>query len=513
MNLHDVVPLVDGSMLSCYTASIAEYMERSGIDHHIAIGTQLFLGIDTSNANELRLGFVHYHTPLRGDVSTHALPLRSVKATAIHSSIQRITDEIEQHRCVIIAGDAYYLPWAVNRGRRHVSHWFLLDGITDQGKKVHVVDALSFTSREGTQTPFVGWIDRASLAEVAYTDLPSNAIHESRRRFVFGDIGDIEYPPNPGYQWFEALTRPHAKPDIPEIALPLLSATCLYHSGQKERRDLSKPSWVSGVDAFEYLARFLEANLNNPVVYSIKDDLWVASRSRRLFATTLAKLAEELRNRSMMALAGWCEEEIIPKWTTLIQIIEFCEQRLQRGHAAASLPIALLHEIGNSERRLIERLDVAVSGGGHANLTAKYDRTTGSAPKAVQGDEFGGREGSGAFLQGGVAHPGIESTYCRRASLTAEDEQRIDVIWEEVTGSGIADVCDNFFTHGGDSLKAVQLLARLCDTYLVEIPMRAFLESPTKSTLMYLIDLVRWGGAPQRAEIDSSTDQREVIEL
>ena len=62
-------------------------------------------------------------------------------------------------------------------------------------------------------------------------------------------------------------------------------------------------------------------------------------------------------------------------------------------------------------------------------------------------------------------------------------EEAIAEIWTELLGGEPVGAHDNFFEHGGHSLLAIQLLARLRQTFDVEAPLRDFLEEPTVSRL------------------------------
>ncbi len=52
-------------------------------------------------------------------------------------------------------------------------------------------------------------------------------------------------------------------------------------------------------------------------------------------------------------------------------------------------------------------------------------------------------------------------------------------MWREVLGVERIGVHDSFFDLGGHSLKATRVLARVRDTFQVELPVRALLEAPT----------------------------------
>ncbi len=62
-------------------------------------------------------------------------------------------------------------------------------------------------------------------------------------------------------------------------------------------------------------------------------------------------------------------------------------------------------------------------------------------------------------------------------------EEVLCSLWGEVLGAEQAGVSDQFFEVGGHSLLATQLLARVRETFLVELPLRAFFDAPTVAGL------------------------------
>jgi amino acid adenylation domain-containing protein len=58
-------------------------------------------------------------------------------------------------------------------------------------------------------------------------------------------------------------------------------------------------------------------------------------------------------------------------------------------------------------------------------------------------------------------------------------EKKLAEIWIEVLGMERVGVEDNFFALGGDSLRVVQVIARVRGTLRIDLPLRMFFESPT----------------------------------
>jgi acyl carrier protein len=66
-------------------------------------------------------------------------------------------------------------------------------------------------------------------------------------------------------------------------------------------------------------------------------------------------------------------------------------------------------------------------------------------------------------------------------------EQVLLGIWAEVLGIETISVHDNFFDLGGHSLSAIQVIARLQESFDVELPVASLFESPTIAELAALI--------------------------
>jgi thioesterase domain-containing protein/acyl carrier protein len=62
-------------------------------------------------------------------------------------------------------------------------------------------------------------------------------------------------------------------------------------------------------------------------------------------------------------------------------------------------------------------------------------------------------------------------------------EKRLQTIWHSVLGDGAAGVRDNFFALGGDSLRAVALLAQVERAFGKRVPEATFLQAPTIEAL------------------------------
>jgi amino acid adenylation domain-containing protein len=73
-------------------------------------------------------------------------------------------------------------------------------------------------------------------------------------------------------------------------------------------------------------------------------------------------------------------------------------------------------------------------------------------------------------------------------------EELVAEIWRQVLNVPQVGAADNFFHLGGHSLLATQVTARLRDELRIEIPLRAFFETPTVAGIAAQIDARRRGG-------------------
>jgi amino acid adenylation domain-containing protein len=99
-------------------------------------------------------------------------------------------------------------------------------------------------------------------------------------------------------------------------------------------------------------------------------------------------------------------------------------------------------------------------------------------------------------------------------------EEQLCAIWAQLLGVSPVGIRHNFFQIGGDSLHAVQLMARVRDRFQVDVPLRSLFQESTVEKLAKLVARQRTAGSPQpgpvvkkaKRRVVRLTDQGEVLE-
>lgn len=90
--------------------------------------------------------------------------------------------------------------------------------------------------------------------------------------------------------------------------------------------------------------------------------------------------------------------------------------------------------------------------------------------------------------------------------LTSSVEAAVAQVWAEVLGREEVGASENFFDLGGDSLRAMEVIALLREALGVELPLIAFFEDPTVSHLSAVIRGLQTDGPVTSAAVSSTSD-------
>ena len=90
------------------------------------------------------------------------------------------------------------------------------------------------------------------------------------------------------------------------------------------------------------------------------------------------------------------------------------------------------------------------------------------------------------------------------------EEEKLVQVWEETLERRPVGIHDNFFSIGGDSLLAVQLLARTNDAFQVEVPLRRLFELPTVAQLAPIMAQLKEAGGRRKPAIKRISREGEL---
>jgi acyl carrier protein len=93
-----------------------------------------------------------------------------------------------------------------------------------------------------------------------------------------------------------------------------------------------------------------------------------------------------------------------------------------------------------------------------------------------------------------------------------EIEQTLVELWQNVLGIGQIGILDDFFELGGHSLLATQLISRIREKLMVELPLAHLFESPTIASLAEYITIKHLAKQTfQVSETLASEDEEGVL--
>jgi amino acid adenylation domain-containing protein len=113
---------------------------------------------------------------------------------------------------------------------------------------------------------------------------------------------------------------------------------------------------------------------------------------------------------------------------------------------------------------------------------------------------------NGKVDRGRLANPAWLALQQERTNMVAPrdaTEERLAGIWSDLLNVRELSVHDSFFTLGGNSLMVTQVVARISETFGVELPLRSVYQAPT---IAGLAAVVRAGGVVANQEIDLAAE-------
>jgi amino acid adenylation domain-containing protein len=95
----------------------------------------------------------------------------------------------------------------------------------------------------------------------------------------------------------------------------------------------------------------------------------------------------------------------------------------------------------------------------------------------------------------------------------SSSEALVVAVFNEALQRSDVGVFDNFFDLGGHSLMAARVMANLCETARVDLPLRNLFDRPTPEQLAIAIDAISWTAASSAPLAVASQGEREEIEV
>jgi acyl carrier protein len=92
-------------------------------------------------------------------------------------------------------------------------------------------------------------------------------------------------------------------------------------------------------------------------------------------------------------------------------------------------------------------------------------------------------------------------------------EKLLARIWAEILELEKIGIHDNFFALGGHSLKATQVMSRLCAAFQLKLALRSLFESPTVASLAERIETLVWARENHQPASAGKSNGREDITL
>ncbi len=111
--------------------------------------------------------------------------------------------------------------------------------------------------------------------------------------------------------------------------------------------------------------------------------------------------------------------------------------------------------------------------------------------------------------------PSYARPLVKTAYVAPRNEIEVSVvnIWQELLGIKEVGIHDNFFELGGHSLLGTMMIARLKETFEMAFSLDHLFEYPTPSELGDRIKAMKWARSSSVNPQDSTSDEREILEL
>jgi hypothetical protein len=334
---------IPGHLLSCYTSSVASYLAVLGLDPHVPLGSQWFVGVNGDARDPATVEVRHHHTPLLGDGSRYRVDLRARRSASCREAHELIVAEVKRTGAAIAIVDTERLPWLVTYGKASAPHWIVVNDVDVHGA-LHVVDLFEWIDETGEQRAHDGWVAAAELECFAYPPaLERDPRYRSRERLAFGE--PLAPPPAPAddaptWRWFECVGRTDGEASEQQLADRLWARSC----GAAERERIAGE--LADGDAIGRLTDVLDASLDSPAAYALRNDMWVIGRTRELFLEQLVATPPTwLDEGAARSLASGLGAEVVWLWQTISRQLYYSSVMVGYGKPARRTVVEVLREV------------------------------------------------------------------------------------------------------------------------------------------------------------------------
>lgn len=312
---------VDSALLDCIDDNLAVLLGHTGVeDVRTPFACQWHFAFDPEGARPLRLA----RTPVEELIARHS-GARIVTGTL---DARPLAETCAAHAAagtpLLLFGDAFLMPWLPYFAREHMEHSFIVDGASDDGLFVHVVDAYANRTAWGEAAPVQTELHVLGLERMV-RDLES--AHAGTWRTV--ERAEVESP------W-----------DVP--ALLRENAAAILRTVGEERQ----------VERFSrhYAERAGDAEALGPFVLAC----WLAARARALHGLWLADVARERPHLLSEEIARRYAEEVAAPWQRASEFAYVMLRRVSQGKAAPDVCFRILEQtVAPGEVRCAQALQAA----------------------------------------------------------------------------------------------------------------------------------------------------------
>lgn len=222
--------------------------------------------------------------------------------------VEQCAELLQREVPLLIFGDAYFMPWLPYFAREHMEHSFLVDGLSDDQRLLHVVDAYYNHTPYGLATPTDTYLPALALERIAQALETPNA-----RTFLTIEQADTPTSIDPA-----ALLLDNAEQMLTQL---------------RER------------SALEQFSRFYAERIQDAAaIKAFTLDCWLIARSRALHRLWLSDLAHQHPDLLDAGFADTFQQDVVVPWQKVAEYAYICLRRVSLGRAAPDACFKMLEQ-------------------------------------------------------------------------------------------------------------------------------------------------------------------------